>query len=250
MGVLQKTLNGDCLNDKEINQLASQLDLTLSSPKLIWKLIISFLLIISSVLSFVIYNKIVGIIVSVSSFVIILFILLIKNNKAKIINYLDTLRDASIEKYSKYEGFESVLVVHDYQKSGFLQNNLAVLMTDGYEFFIFDDKLKNTFHELPRCFRTHDNKHPVLKVFDKDYVDKKPVSFILSDIDYFKVNGEYLDFCEEQSLGKDYERYTMFPKQEKLDRFCYLELTDRSVFKMSLNAAYLLRKYAKGKERQ
>ena len=49
-------------------------------------------------------------------------------------------------------------------EAGYLQNTLAILITDGYDFYLFDDIFKETEYLLPRKFKSDNNKKPTLKV--------------------------------------------------------------------------------------
>lgn len=249
--LLDLTANGKCLSEKEVKQLAQKLKLVYSPFDLVIRCIISLALIIITIIIFAkIDNPVFGLISLGVSIVLIILIFFYKNNKSKIIKYLETLKEFYLKRLANYEGFETMQVAHNFQKNGFLQNKICIIVTDGYEFYIFDDMLKETEYPLPKVFRTPKNKYPVLKVLDPDFINKRPVSFMLSDIAFYQLNKPFNEsMSEEESVAYDYQRYTYTIKSLELDNYCWLELNDRSVFKLAAEAVVLLRKKAKGKEK-
>lgn len=248
--LIKDTSMGKCLNEKEINILASKLGLFTNRRILIFKALIASILLIFGITLLVIINNFMRFVLFALIIFLIIMLFCYKNNTKVIINYLEAIKGYYLNRFKDYEGFESVFLIHEFQKSGWLQNHLCILITDGYDFYIFDDFLKETAYALPRKFKAPDNKKPVLKVFDKNFVDKKPVYFKLSDINYYQLAKDFDDkFLETASLGSDYKRYSYSISNYELKNYCLLELNDHSIFKFSPEAIRILRKKAKSKER-
>ena len=191
------------------------------------------------------------IIISIILLFLLIIVLFFKCNTKKIVSYLDVLKDFYIERLCEYEGFENIFVQHQFMKNGYLQNNLVIFATDGYDFYIFDDLLKETKYLLPNKFKAPNNKRPALKIFDQEFVRKRPVYFHVNEISYYKLLKPYIpDLKEEETYGYEYRRYTYTATSNRLDNYCLLELEDGSTFKLAPEAIVLLRKKAKQKERE
>ena len=250
--LLNKTKKGETLTEKEIDILAKKLGIVDSVFVIILKIIIWLavlalgiflaVLIKSDVFNWILVFVLLGLGV---------FLFLYRVNTAKIVKYLEVVKEFYIERLCDYEGFESMLVQHQYMKNGYLQNNLAIFATDGYVFYLFDDLLKETSYLLPRKFKGPNNKRPALKVFDQEFVKKRPVCFEVKEIAYYELNNPAIpDTKENESYGCIYRRYTYTIKDTFLSNYCLLVLTDGSTFKLAPEAVTLLRKKAKKKERQ
>ena len=191
------------------------------------------------------------IIISIILLFLLIIVLFFKCNTKKIVSYLDVLKDFYIERLCEYEGFENIFVQHQFMKNGYLQNNLVIFATDGYDFYIFDDLLKETKYLLPNKFKAPNNKRPALKIFDQEFVRKSPVCFHVNEISYYQMFKPYAgDLKEKATLGYEYRRYTYTVTSNNLSNYCLLELEDGSTFKLAPEAVMLLRKKAKKKERE
>ena len=249
--LLDKTRNGETLTDKEIDILAKKLGIVDSSSVITFKIIIWFLFMgLGIFLAVIINNDIFWWILLFVLLGLALFLLFYKVNTNKIVKYLEVVKEFYIERLCDYEGFESMLVQHQYMKNGYLQNNLAIFATDGYVFYLFDDLLKETSYLLPKKFKGPNNKRPALKVFNPEFVNKRPVCFEISEIAYYELNNPAIpDTKENESYGCIYRRYTFTLNDLFLKNYCLLVLNDGSTFKLAPEAVTLLRKKAKKKER-
>lgn len=247
-----KTKRGETLTEAEVDILAKKLGLTDSVFSLVYKIVATVL--IAVVTLFVLINVeylFVKILMIVIAVVLLLFVFLFKGNTRKIVSYLEVLKDFYIDRLCEYEGFENVFVQHQYMKNGYLQNNLAIFATDGYDFYIFDDLLKETKYLLPKKFKAPNNKRPALKIFDQEFVRKRPVCFHANEIAYYQMYKPYIgDVREKETYGYEYRRYTYTVSSNTLSNYCLLELNDGSTFKLAPEAVVLLRKKAKKKERE
>jgi hypothetical protein len=247
-----KTKRGETLTEAEIDILAKKLGLTDSILSLSSKIISTVIVLVTTViLMFVVENDVLKVLITILAVSAIFVIFLMKWNTRKIVSYLEVVKEFYIDRLCEYEGFENVLVQHQYVKNGYLQNNLAIFATDGYDFYIFDDLLKETKYLLPKKFKAPNNKRPALKVFDQEFVRKRPVCFHANEIKYYQVYKPYLgDAKEKETYGYEYRRYTYTITSNVLDNYCLLELNDGSTFKFSPEVVLLLRKKARKKERE
>ena len=245
------TKKGETLSKKQVDSLASKLGIIHSAYALAFRIILSLLLLFVIILCFIkIDNDVVNIIVLLLGLVSIASIFILKFNEQKIISYLKVLQDFYVSKFSDYEGFESIFVQHQYQRNGYLQNTLAILITDGYDFYLFDDIFKETEYLLPRKFKSDNNKKPTLKIVNPEFVNKRPVYFKLEEISYYSLLKPFVgDATEKNNLGYEFRRYTYTPLKFELDNYCLLMLEDGSAFKLSPDVVFLLRKKASRKER-
>ena len=126
----------------------------------------------------------------------------------------------------------------------------AILLTDGYDFYLFDDFLKATEYRLPFKFKSSNNPRPTLKVINQEFIHKRPIYFKLKEIDYFQLHKPVeLDLKEKENYGFEYRRYTYTPVKEELSNYCLLVLEDGSSFKLDCEVVALLRRRANKKER-
>lgn len=250
--LLGKSKRGEILTEKEVEILAKKLGITESFGSLTLKIILTTLTIVLAIIGIVnVEYAVLRIIFIVLALVLITVIYLIKGNTGRIVKYLEALKDFYIDRLCEYEGFESVLVQHQYMKNGYLQNTLAIFATDGYDFYIFDDFLKETEYLLPRKFKSINNKRPALKVFDQEFVRKRPICFKANEINYYQLLKPFIGLPKEkESYGFEYRRYTYTIKSDVLSNYCLLELNDGSTFKLAPEVVVLLRKKAKKKERE
>ena len=250
--LLSKTKKGEILTEKEVDILAKKLGLAESFPRLLLKGLLTAIIAVLTVIGLIYIEQIaIKIIIILVAIIIILFIFLFKRNTALIVKYLDTVKDFYIDRLCEFEGFESMLVQHQFMKNGYLQNNLAIFATDGYVFYIFDDLLKETKYLLPKKFKAPNNKRPALKVFDKEFVRKRPVCFEAKEISYYELLNPYtVNTKEEETYGYLYRRYTYTISDNVLDNYCMLVLNDGSTFKLAPEVVVLLRKKARRKERE
>lgn len=249
--LLQKTKEGETLTDSEVRILAKKLELTVSTPKLFFKIVLACLLMGVSIFCFIkIDNLIINLIILALILVLILFVFLMNNSTNKTLKYLEALKEFSLERFSDYEGFENVFVQHQYQRNGYLQNLLAIIATNGKEFYIFDDLFEETEYPLNRKFKSVNNKRPVLKIISREFAKKRPVFFKSSEINYYELlKPDNSTPTEKEKYGYEYRRFTFSPAKYNLDNYCYLELTDGSVFRFSPEAIHFFRKKIAIKER-
>lgn len=250
--LLNKTKRGETLTDIEVEVLAKKLGLTESFISLTFKIILTTVIIVLAIFGIVnVNNDVLRIIFICVAIVLITLLFVIKGNTGRIVKYLEVLKDFYIDRLCEYEGFESILVQHQYMKNGYLQNTLAIFATDGYDFYIFDDLLKETEYLLPRRFKSKNNKRPAIKIFDQEFVRKRPVCFKTNEINYYQLAKPFIGLPQEkETYGFEYRRYTFTIKSDVLNNYCLLELNDGSTFKLAPEAVVLLRKKAKNKERE
>ncbi len=247
-----KSRRGETLTEKEVDILAKKLGITDSAFSLFYK-ILTTILFVGLVVFCLIKIKllVLNIIITTVLLSLLLFILLKKGNTKKIISYLELLKDFYIERLNEFEGFETLFVEHQFMKNGYLQNNLLLIVTDGYDFYLFDDLLKETKYLLPNKFKAPNNKRPALKIFDQEFVRKRPLSFHVDEIDFYQMLKPYIyNGKEKETYGYEYRRYTYTVSSNVLNNYCLLQLTDGSTFKLAPEAANLLRKKAPKKERE
>lgn len=248
----EKTKRGETLTEVEVDILAKKLRLTDSAFTLTYKVLATILIVVLTVFVFATVEYLfVKILMLVIALALLALVFLFKGNTRKIVAYLEILKDFYIDRLCEYEGFENVFVQHQYMKNGYLQNNLAIFATDGYDFYIFDDLLKETKYLLPRKFKSPNNKRPALKIFDQEFVRKRPICFHANEIAYYQMFKPYIgDVREKETYGYEYRRYTYTISSNTLTNYCLLELADGSTFKLAPEAVVLLRKKAKKKERE
>lgn len=248
--LLAKTKRGETLTEQEVEILAKKLGLEESLPRTIYKMFCSVLVVVVClILLFNVDSEILRYIIIGISVILLALILIPRANTRRIVSYLETVKEFYIDRLCEFEGFESVLVQHQYMRNGYLQNNLALFITDGYKFFIFDDFLTETSYRLPRKFKCPNNKRPMLKIFDSEFVRKRPVCFPVKEIAQYQMLKPYIgDVKEEETLGYAYRRYTFSVTNRQLTNYCLLELTDGSSFKLSPEIVVLLRKKVEKKE--
>jgi hypothetical protein len=249
--LLNLTKKGEILNNSQINSLAVCLGLRYSTSILIFKSIISIGILSISLMCFLkINNLVLNLIIFCICIILIILLFLINTRKKNILIYLETLKEFYLKKFNDFEGMESTLVRHQFQKNGYLQNDLAILITDGYDFYIFDDILKETEYKLPKKYKSNLNKKPMLKVFNPEFLNKRPVHFKLNEIAYYSLVKPFvLDKVIKTNLGNDYFRFTYINPKFELDNYCLLLLEDGSTFKLGEDVVTLLRKKALKKER-
>lgn len=249
--LLNKTKEGETLKDNEVRILAEKLELVYSVPKLFFKIVLSVALLAVAIYCFIkIEHLVVNLIVSILVLILILLIFLVNNSTKNTLKYLEALKEFYINRLSNFEGFENFFVQHQYQRNGYLQNWLAIILTNGKDFYIFDDFFEETEYVLPRNFKSANNKRPVLKIIDREFVNKRPIFFKSSEINYFQLlKPDNTTLTEKEKYGYEYRRFTFSPIKYELDNYCYLELTDGSVFRFSPDAVLFFRKKATTKER-
>lgn len=249
--LLNLTKKGETLNNNQITLLANYLGLRYSTSILLFKSIISLGIIGFSIFCFVkINNPVVNFIIFIVCIILVILLFLINTKRKNIIIYLDTLKEFYLNKFSDFEGMESTFVRHQFQKNGYLQNDLAILITDGYDFYIFDDIFKETEYQLPRKYKSSLNKNPTLKIINQEFVNKRPVHFKLNEIAYYSLVKPFVfDKAVKVNLGNDYYRFTYISPKFELDNYCLLLLEDGSTFKLGEDVIGLLRKKAPTKER-
>ena len=190
--LLNKVKRGEIFTPKEVDILAKKLKLTTSAFPLIFRMVLTTLICILVAIGLVnIEYLFVKILIIVLAIALILFIFLYKGNTKDIVLYLETLKGFYAGRLCEYEGFETLLVQHQFMKNGYLQNSLAIFATDGYTFYIFDDLLKETKYLLPRKFKGPNNKRPALKVLDQEFVRKRPVCFEANEIAHYQLLKPY-----------------------------------------------------------
>lgn len=248
--LLNKTKKGLSLSKKEVDSLAVKLGLISSISSLFIRLFLLIVLITLGIIIFIeIENEILKYFALFIIISLILFVTIYKNNKHKIIKYLEAIKEFYLKRFEEFQGVESIFLIHEYQRNGYLRKNLCIFFTDGYDFYIFDDLLKETPYPLPKKFSSSKNKKPYLKIFDAEFVNKAPVYFTLSEINNYGLYEPFNDFKERDSLGNDYRRYTFTIAKRELSNYCTIELKDKSVFKLSPEVIRILRKKASSKER-
>ena len=249
--IYNKTKRGETLTEKETDFLAKKLGLTNIFSSLGLKIILSVIICVLAIIGIVSLEYILfKILIGILAVVLIVLVFVYKKNTKKIVDYLDLLKNFYIDRLCEYEGFENILVQHQYMKNGYLQSNLAIFATDGYDFYIFDDLLKETRYLLPSNFKGPNNKRPALKIFDKEFVRKRPVCFHVNEIAYYQLFSETLpNIKEDESYGCVYRRYTFTITNLVLENYCLLVLNDGSTFKLAPESVNLLRKKARKKER-
>lgn len=250
--LLNKTKRGETLTEKETDFLAKKLGLTESFSSLGIKIILTVIICVLAAIGVInIDYLLLQIFIAIIAVVLIVFIFVYRKNTKKIVEYLELVKNFYIDRLCEYEGFENMLVQHQYMKNGYLQNNLAIFATDGYDFYIFDDLLKETRYLLPSNFKGPNNKRPALKIFDQEFVRKRPVCFHVNEIAYYQLLSQTLpNIKEDESYGFIYRRYTYTISNLVLDNYCLLVLNDGSTFKLAPESVVLLRKKARKKERE
>lgn len=246
------TKNGETLNKKQVDDLAKKIGLIYSPFSLVFRIILSVLILLVVILSFInVDNLGFNIVVMIIGLLSIIMVFVLSFNEQKIVSYLLTLQEFYVNHFNEYEGFESIFVQHQYQRNGYLQNTLAILITDGYDFYLFDDIFKETEYLLPRRFKSSNNKKPTLKIINQEFVNKRPVSFKLEEIAYYSLLKPFVgDAQEKNTLGYEFRRYTYTPLKFELENYCLIMLEDGSSFKLSPDVVLLLRKKASKKERE
>ena len=249
--LLNKTKRGEVLTSKEVEILAKKLKLTDSAAPLIIKIVLTTLVCILLAIGLVNLTELfVKIIIIILAIILIVFIFLYRGNTKNIVLYLETLKGFYAGRLCEYEGFDTLLVQHQFMKNGYLQNSLAIFATDGYSFYIFDDLLKETKYLLPSKFKGPDNKRPALKVLDQEFVRKRPVCFEAKEIAYYQLLRPFIaKEKEDKGYGSIYKKYTYTILDIELDNYCLLVLNDGSTFKLAPDVVTLLRKNAKRKEK-
>ena len=90
----------------------------------------------------------------------------------------------------------------------------------------------------------------MLKVFNPEFINKRPVHFKLDEIAYYSLVKPFISSkVIKINLGNDYFRYTYINPKYELDNYCLLLLEDGSTFKFGEDVVTLLRKKALKKER-
>lgn len=249
--ILNMTKKGESLNNSQIESLAIYLGLRYSTNILLFKGIIAL-----GILGLVIFglikvdNLVFDMVISLVGFALIILLFLIRFRRKNILIYLETLKEFYLNKFNEFEGMESIFVRHQFQKNGYLQNDLAILITDGYDFYIFDDIFKETLYCLPLRYRSSLNKKPMLKVINPEFVNKRPVHFKLNEIAYYSLVKPFVsDKKVKINFGNDYYRFTYISPKFELDNYCLLLLEDGSSFKFGEDAITFLRKKSPKKER-
>lgn len=251
--LLELTKEGQVLNEKQINSLIRKLGFKHTIFSLIIRCIIATLIVALTIYCFLKIedNNINWIILGVTIVLLILVFTIKFNRTKKIIKYLDALQEFYLRRFSEFEGFESIFVAHQVKKKSYLQNNLVILISNGIDFYIFDDIFEATKFRLPRKFKSEKNKTPVLKIISRDFGNKRPVHFKQEDIYNYELRkGNEVDVKEKYNYGYEYKRYTYSFKKSDLDNYCMLSLVDGSTYKLGSEAIVLLRKKAIGKEKR
>jgi len=251
--LLQLTREGQVLNEKQINSLIRKLGFKHTFFSLIIRCFIATLIVALTIYCFLKIedNNINWIILGVT-IIMLIFVFTIKFNRTKkILTYLSALQDFYLSRFSEFEGYESVFVAHQVKKKSYLQNNLVLLISNGTDFYLFDDIFEATKYRLPRKFKSEKNRTPVLKIISNDFSNKRPVHFKFEEIYHYELrrNNE-VDVKEKYNYGYEYRRYTYSFKRSDLDNYCTLSLIDGTSYKLGEEAIVLLRKKAVGKEKR
>lgn len=247
--ILNKTKKGISLSEKEVNFLAIKLGLITSIFSLFIRMFISLIfIVIGFVVFFEIENEFIKYLLLCILVSLILFVMLFKNNKHKIINYLKSIDEYYLEYFKEFKDMDSIFLVQEIQQNNNILIKTCILFTNGYEFYICDDLLKKTIYPLPKKFHTTINRDPYLKVFDEDLINKKPRYFSLSEIENYVLFKPFNGFKESDSLGNEYRKYTFTFNKRKLSNYCIINLKDKSVFKLSSEVIEILRNNAPSKE--
>lgn len=249
LSILNKTKKGISLSEKEVNLLAVKLRLNTSIFSLFIRMTISLIFfIIGIVVFFEIENEIIKYSLLFIFVSLILFVMIFKNNKYKIIEYLEAVDEFYLEYFKEFKDMESIFLVQEFKQNENIFKKICIFFTNGYEFYICDDLLKETVYPLPKKFSSSINKYPYLKVFNDCYINKKTICFNLSEIENYVLFKPFNEFKKNDTLGDDYRKYTFTFNEKILSNYCIIKLKDKRTFKLSPEVIRILRDNAPSKE--
>ena len=81
------------------------------------------IVVLSIVLMVISQNDVLRVLIAILGVAGIGVVFLLNWNTKKIVSYLEVVKDFYIDRLCEYEGFENVLVQHQYVKNGYLQSN-------------------------------------------------------------------------------------------------------------------------------
>lgn len=175
--------------------------------------------------------------------------------RKRLIKYLNALKIYHEKKLLPYKGFVHERV--DYRPSmnnPYLQKHAIHLLTDGYNFILYDDFLKDSNYGLSFRFKTKKNPEPRLRLLDEACVNKPRLIFKLSDVNYFRLIAEEKVKpafpLKKMTLGALYEPYTSPNKNLTERNFVLVLLEDETSYRFGIDSISLFRQIMPHKERK
>ncbi len=206
--LLEELRVGTNLNTRQQNILARKLGLVSNPMRIIVNLILFFLGLVIIFVSFG-YNPVIE---GKNSYVFLVGVLIIsftifqmttKNNYKKILDYYDALNAYLEMAFIQYKTYEVQYVKCIPTLNNSLKSDKIFLLSDGYNFIIYDDFFKETSYVLPKAFWV--NGPARLLEFNSNTIDEKPVVFTFDDIKSFRLVGnkhETLVYNSRKLLSK------------------------------------------------
>lgn len=247
--LLEQMRQGTCLSDNEVSELAVHLKLITPKWFKILRILLSVFLSLVSVFNFLFVDELYGLIFMVFTIIGITILFKPRRNHYLINQYLEAIKTYYINRFNEFESFEKISLDCSLvsSKTGSV-HHLCHLFSDGYEFYLFSDFLKETDYFLPKFFRSKDVEMPILKVFDDYFINSKPISFNLTEIVYFKASNQFTKIDYDLSYLDDYIYMKGFKGDEKTS-FVLLQLTEQRIIKFAPEAIEFFRKMAPDKEK-
>lgn len=194
--IIAKVEKGEILSKEEENKLYWALGLKGKHLRTAFSLVVvligAFIIFLSCGKNFLFESKnfyllILGSLIVAFGF----FILIVRNKTKKILRYLEAVDNYFKLRFRKYKGFLNRYV--DYKQiptNNLLTKNKVHFLTDGFNFVIYDDILKDTKYRLPKLFKNKMAQDPVLRIYDEETFNKPRLCFEMTDVKNFRLRGD------------------------------------------------------------
>lgn len=147
-----------------------------------------------------------------------------KNNRK---TYYETLQAYLKSEYADFEGYSNCYT-YVYDRANLLDKNINTdainFITNGYEFYIYNDQLNETKYFLGDSYKSKFNQSPKLKVIGRK--KEKALNFYLKDIESY-----YICKKKKKITDKEFDPITKVFSKDDISDYVVLKLKSGVIYK-------------------
>lgn len=243
--ILHKTKKGEALDSVDYKRLLVYLGIK-RSVNVILLIILLTLIAISAILIQIMLENFIHILITLAIY-LVLVISVHYSPKDYLYNlqlYLKALDEFYDEKFAPYYGYYVFRTSNIVVPEKAAKNPNIFFLSNGYEFIIYEDFLKNTSIEL-KGISANEHEYHILRVINENTVNNKPLIFKPEEISsYFEV----VEARFQANVDYGYKNHTLkFPLSE-YKNYVEILLVDNSILRLGRSVLDVLRTYLPTKE--